>query len=152
LNETILRVQMLGELTLTLGEKKISEGQNRSKKMWALLAYLLYHRHRTVTQDELLELLWGSGSGHNPVSAMKTAMHRTRALMDDLSPAQQVFITDIYPNMVYKESNTAADPALSSAYGSALSAAYKSLQRGDGVVRQKLEDVERAISQFVKSE
>ncbi|MBQ6685366.1 MAG: winged helix-turn-helix domain-containing protein [Firmicutes bacterium] len=87
MNETILRVQMLGELTLTLGEKKISEGQNRSKKMWALLAYLLYHRHRTVTQDELLELLWGSGSGHNPVSAMKTAMHRTRALMDDLSPS-----------------------------------------------------------------
>lgn len=86
MNATVLRVQMLGELTLSLNETKISENQNRSKKMWALMAYLLYHRHRIVSRDELLDLLWGSGSGQNPVSAMKTALHRTRALMDDLYP------------------------------------------------------------------
>ena len=85
MKDTVLQVQMLGDLTLSLGKNKISEAQNRSKKMWTLLAYLLYHRNRTVSQEELLGLLWGTGSGHNPVSAMKTAMHRTRALMDDLS-------------------------------------------------------------------
>lgn len=72
--------------------------------------------------------------------------------LDDLSPAQQVFITDVYPNMYDKQPNTTTDPALSSTYGSALGAAYKSLQRGEGVVRQKLDDVARAISQYVKTE
>lgn len=68
--------------------------------------------------------------------------------LDELSPAQQVFITDIYPNMTYTEHNATTNPELSAVYSSALSAAYNSLRRGEGVVRQKLEDVERAISSF----
>ena len=87
MSDTLLKIRMLGELTLTLDKHTISEDQNRTRKMWTLMAYLLYNRGRVVTQEELLELLWNNTERHNPVSAMKTAMHRTRALMDDLAPA-----------------------------------------------------------------
>ena len=86
MSDTLLKIRMLGELTLTLDKHTISEDQNRTRKMWTLMAYLLYNRGRVVTQEELLELLWNNTERHNPVSAMKTAMHRTRALMDDLAP------------------------------------------------------------------
>ena len=86
MSDTLLKIRMLGELTLTLDKYTISEDQNRTRKMWTLMAYLLYNRGRVVTQEELLELLWNNTERHNPVSAMKTAMHRTRALMDDLAP------------------------------------------------------------------
>ncbi|MBO5666183.1 MAG: hypothetical protein J6S45_01910 [Firmicutes bacterium] len=86
MNGSVLKVQMLGDLTLTLDNHTISEDQNRTRKMWTLMAYILYNRGRSISQEELLDLLWNNTERHNPVSAMKTAMHRTRALMDDLAP------------------------------------------------------------------
>ncbi|MBR7147595.1 MAG: tetratricopeptide repeat protein [Firmicutes bacterium] len=86
MNESILKIRMFGELTLTLDDHTISEEQNRTRKMWNLMAYILYNRGRTVSQEELLDLMWNNSERHNPVSAMKTAMHRTRALMDDFYP------------------------------------------------------------------
>ena len=57
MSDTLLKIRMLGELTLTLDKHTISEDQNRTRKMWTLMAYLLYNRGRVVTQEELLELL-----------------------------------------------------------------------------------------------
>ena len=35
-------VQMLGEFSITLNEKTITDSANRSKKVWLLLAYMIY--------------------------------------------------------------------------------------------------------------
>jgi len=82
-----LKVSLLGEMTLTLGENRVDETQNRSRKVWLLLAYLLYHHHRVVTQTELLDLLWnGDKDGGNPANALKTTLHRARAVLNQLEP------------------------------------------------------------------
>ena len=60
MNESILKIRMFGELTLTLDDHTISEEQNRTRKMWNLMAYILYNRGRTVSQEELLELMWNN--------------------------------------------------------------------------------------------
>ena len=85
---TPLRVKMLGEFSISSGLNQISDSENRSHKIWALLAYLLYHRHRAIPQSELLDLLWGeSARGTNPTGALKTTFHRVRATLDRLGPS-----------------------------------------------------------------
>ena len=79
-----LKVTLLGEFSLSCGELRIDETQNRSRKVWLLLAYLLHHHNRVVPQGELLDLLWSDGDGANPVSALKTTLHRLRTMLDGL--------------------------------------------------------------------
>ena len=59
--DNVLHVQMLGTFSITLGEARVDDSSNRSKKIWLLLAYLIYNRDRTVSQEELIRLLWGDG-------------------------------------------------------------------------------------------
>ena len=82
-----LQIRMLGGFSLTLGEKRVEDEKGRSKKVWLLLAYLLYNHHRVVTQTELIDLFWNDEKeGANPVNALKTTLHRARAVLDGLTP------------------------------------------------------------------
>lgn len=82
-----ISVRMLGEFSLSAGENKISDSDNRARNVWLLLACLLCHRHRLLSQDTLIDLLYGEEpKGVNPASALKTTLHRARALLDQLWP------------------------------------------------------------------
>lgn len=84
--ETI-RIRMLGEFSLRCGEKQISDQDNRTKKVWSLLSYLICHRGRVVPVQKLIELLWGEEpSSNNPENALRITFHRTRSLLDNLWP------------------------------------------------------------------
>lgn len=79
---------MFGDFSITDGEQQISDSDNRSRKVWLLLAYLIYNRRRAVSQDELMNLLWGEAPrGNNPSGALKTALHRVRSSLDQLWPS-----------------------------------------------------------------
>ena len=54
----VIQVSTLGELHLRLGDQEISDKNGRSLKLWSVLCYLLYHRSRVVTQNELIEMFW----------------------------------------------------------------------------------------------
>ena len=80
-----IKVQMFGEFTITSGGVSISDNDNRSKKLWLLLAYLIYNKHRVIKQKELIDLLWTEDEmGSNPVGALKTLFYRVRAELDAL--------------------------------------------------------------------
>ena len=80
-----LRVRMLGSFSIEMGEQIIDDNRNRSRKVWLLLAYMIYYRNRSVTQEELTGLLWGEEeSSANPANALKTMFHRVRAMLDQL--------------------------------------------------------------------
>ena len=81
----VLKVQMLGRFSLSLGEKSISCDEKRSPRVWSLLAYLIFFHERAVSAEELVSVLWGDSSD-NPSSALKTTLHRARALLDTLRP------------------------------------------------------------------
>ena len=82
-----LRVCMLGGFSISLGDREINDGDNRSKKVWLLLAYMIYCRNRSISQEELIDLLWGDEEGSsNPVNALKTMFHRVRSLLSQLDP------------------------------------------------------------------
>lgn len=80
-----LRVQMLGEFTLQYGCQMISDNDNRSRKVWLLLAYMIYCRNRSISQEDLVNLLWGEEErSSNPLNALKTMFHRVRTMLNQL--------------------------------------------------------------------
>lgn len=82
-----LQIRMLGEFTLQAGERQISSEDSRSKKVWLLLACLICRRERTVSQSELISLIWGGEpASDRPENVLKVTLHRARALLDKLWP------------------------------------------------------------------
>jgi len=80
-----LRVRMLGEFSIQNGNQEINDGDNRSRKVWLLLAYMIYCRNRSISQEELIGLLWGEDeSSSNPLNALKTMFHRVRTTLNQL--------------------------------------------------------------------
>ena len=83
--EPILQIQVLGKFTLRYGETVISDEDDRSRKVWAVLAYLIYHREKIISQQELVDLCWGEDTrSSDPHNALKSAIHRIRATLDKL--------------------------------------------------------------------
>ena len=82
-----IQIQMLGAFTLRSGEAVVSDSENRSRKVWALLAYLICNRDRSISQSRLISLLWGEDADNdNPENALRILLHRLRAQLDRLWP------------------------------------------------------------------
>lgn len=80
-----LKIRFFGTFTISYGDKSISEGDNRSKKLWKLLQYIVVNRDRHISQEELIALLWGEENlSDNPASSLKTLLHRVRNTLDQL--------------------------------------------------------------------
>ena len=85
MEESRLRVCMLGAFSIELDGKRMDDSGNRSKKVWLLLAYMIYCRNRPVSQEELTSLLWGEEeNSSNPLNALKTMFHRARTMLNQL--------------------------------------------------------------------
>jgi len=74
-----IRINMLGDFKIYVGEHVLDDRISRSYKMWVLLAYLIIHRQRHISQEELIETLWPEEDNDNPANALKTLLYRTRA-------------------------------------------------------------------------
>lgn len=80
-----IRVSMFGEFMISTEDGYISDNDNRSKKMWLLLAYLICNRGRVVKHGELIEILGSDRDRSANVSgALKTLSYRLRAELDRL--------------------------------------------------------------------
>lgn len=80
-----LRIQMLGEFVLSAGNKTIRDNDNRSRKVWLLLAYIIYFRNRRISKEELIERFWVDEDGStDPVNALKAVIYRVRTTLDGL--------------------------------------------------------------------
>lgn len=80
-----IKIRFFGTFTITYDDISISEGDNRSKKLWKLLQYIVANRGRYIPQEELVALLWSEdAAGDNPMSSLKTLLHRVRNTLDQL--------------------------------------------------------------------
>ena len=53
--------------------------------MWTVLAYLIYHREKVISQQELVDLCWGEDTrSSDPHNALKSVVHRIRSTLDKL--------------------------------------------------------------------
>lgn len=77
-------VSLLGGFALEVDGASLTDDINRSLKLWSVLAYLTLHRERAVPQSEFIELFWPDDHSSNPVNALKTLLHRIRAMLEPL--------------------------------------------------------------------
>lgn len=85
MNETV-KIRMLGGFTVSCGDSCVSDSANRMKKVWLLLAYLVYNRRHTVTQEHFLTLLQGAGGEESadPGGKLKAMFYRVRTMLNTL--------------------------------------------------------------------
>ena len=82
----ILTVKMLGGFSIERNGNCVDDHSNRMRKVWLLLAYLIYSRSSRVTQDNLSSLLRGSGSDDaaDPSGRIKAMFYRARTMLNQL--------------------------------------------------------------------
>lgn len=83
--ETPIRVHMLGVFSIELDDKVVDDSSNRARKLWLLLAYLIYNRKSFTPQANLIRVLWDDeDKSSNPLNALKTNLHRARTILREL--------------------------------------------------------------------
>jgi len=81
INDVQVRIKMLGGFVIATRENRITEQVKRSSKIWKLLQYLIAHRHKAVSQDELIEVFCEGEQMGNPGSALRTMVYRARTVL-----------------------------------------------------------------------
>lgn len=81
-----LQVTMLGEFSVRRGKCCINDSSNRMRKVWLLLAYLIYTRNSRTTQNHFLSLLRGAGNEEidDPSGRLKALFYRVRTQLNQL--------------------------------------------------------------------
>lgn len=75
------------QFTLRYGDRTISDSDDRSRRVWSLLAYMLYNHGRSFAQEELIHLYWSNNEkSADPGNALKSIFHRIRTALDKLQP------------------------------------------------------------------
>ena len=81
-----LLVSMLGGFSFQYGERTIDDHSNRMRKVWLLLAYLVYSRNTRTTQDHYLSVIQGADSSEveDPAGRLKALFYRARTMLNQL--------------------------------------------------------------------
>ena len=85
----MLHVSMLGGFTIRRGDSFVDDHSNRMKKVWLLLAYLIYTRRSRSTQENYLSLIQGAKSSEeidDPSGRLKALFYRARTMLDQVYP------------------------------------------------------------------
>ena len=80
-----LQVKMLGGFSIRLGDRVIDDSNNRMKKVWLILAYLIYSRNTPSAPAGCLALMQdGNETASDPAGRLKTILYRVRTLLNQL--------------------------------------------------------------------
>ena len=80
-----LQVKMLGGFSIRLGDRVIDDSNNRMKKVWLVLAYLIYCRNAPSAPAGCLALMQSSNEdASDPTGRLKTILYRVRTLLNQL--------------------------------------------------------------------
>lgn len=75
---SIVEVHLLGTFEIYVENHLVSETIARSKKLRHLVEFLIMNRNRSVSNEELIEAIWGKRQSKDPRNALKILIHRLR--------------------------------------------------------------------------
>lgn len=87
----MLTVDTLGKFQIREEDIVLDDEKIRSTRLSNLLVYLILHRDKTLTVDEIAAALWQDEETNNPAGALKNLMYRLRNLLKQ-SFGEQDFI------------------------------------------------------------
>lgn len=90
----MLKVNFFREFKIEYKDKTIGDSLSKSKKHLSLLGYLMLMSDKTFSKEALMDLLWDDDRSDNPGNALKTAIHRIRATLDQLDYPEEIIIRD----------------------------------------------------------
>ena len=95
IDELYVRIVMLGGFSIIFGDHHVTENEKRSSKTWKLLQYLIAHRHKFVSQEELIEIFCEDEMSDSPGSALRTLVYRARNALTKggISCAEDLVVT-----------------------------------------------------------
>lgn len=80
-----LHINMLGSFSIEYGGHCVDDQSNRMRKVWLLLAYLIYNRSRRITQEHYQSLLQGdSDEAADPNGRIKALFYRARTMLNQV--------------------------------------------------------------------
>lgn len=84
-----LQIKMLGGFSITYQGHSIDDQSNRMRKVWLLMAYMIFYRTRRMTQENYLSLLQGAGGEESadPGGKLKALFYRARTMLNQLDEA-----------------------------------------------------------------
>ena len=83
-----IQVTMLGSFSIERNGQRVDDSSNRMKKVWLVLAYLIYSRNSTASQDSIYALLQsGTDDSADPSGRIKGIFYRIRSMLNQLDDA-----------------------------------------------------------------
>ena len=84
----VLNVRMLGGFSLEYGANSVDDQNNRMRKVWLLLACLIYSRSTRMSQEQFISLLQhGADESADPNGKLKAVFYRLRTMLNALAPS-----------------------------------------------------------------
>lgn len=77
-----IKIKLFGNFEIIVNGNVVLSQLRQAKKTCLFLEYLILKRERSVSHDELLDMLWSDRESSNPATALRTLLHRYRSLVD----------------------------------------------------------------------
>jgi DNA-binding SARP family transcriptional activator len=74
-----IAIKMFGGFQIVVRDASIQDSSMRTHQLWHLIEYLITFRHKTISQEELIDVLWPDAAIDNPANALKNLVYRVRA-------------------------------------------------------------------------
>lgn len=79
--EKLIYVTFFKHFTIRYGEDEIGSEDIKSDKILKLLSYLLCHKERIISSEELTQVLWDDSEVDRPIGALKNLVYRLRTVL-----------------------------------------------------------------------
>jgi DNA-binding SARP family transcriptional activator len=88
----VLKVKMLGGFSLIYGQTSVVS-EERKRKVWTLLEFLLINRRREISHDDLVDLLCHDDKSASPGNVVKNVVYRLRSILEECGlPSRQCIL------------------------------------------------------------
>ncbi len=82
-----LRIKMFGSFALSKGDQDLTAALKNNRNLCVLMQYLLVQRGKTVSPEELTDVLWDQKDIENPSKVLQNLVYRLRKFLDTGEPS-----------------------------------------------------------------
>jgi len=84
MSENMVCIKMLGAFSIQRNGQCVDDRTNRMRKIWLLIAYMLYNRGKYLPRENFLSLLGKNDEDSDPNGSLKALFFRARGLLDNV--------------------------------------------------------------------